>query len=170
MTKRAIASFEVVEVRSAPRRTRNLKVKKKEGSEIGLKKEAGGKSRKPNLPRSWDDKASRAIRLKLAGFPLQQVRRNENSKGQTIHPMFVEAMQSLGGANENTSLVFWEQVIKDFELRGGYAEDIPKPASAEHVNKELNAGLAQAHSPNPATRSAGRLTRYLEYAKPMNET
>jgi hypothetical protein len=101
MTKRAIASFEVVEVRSAQRRTRNLKVKKKEGSEIGLKKEAGCRSRKPNLPRSWDDKASRAIRLKLAGFPLQQVRGNKNSKGQTIHPVVVEAMQSLGNSNNN---------------------------------------------------------------------
>ena len=38
------------------------------------------------------------------------------------------------------------------------------------MNKELNAGLAQAHSANPATRSIGRLQRYLEYAKPPNET
>ena len=91
MTKRATASSDVPAV-AKPRRVRSLKV---------VKKEAGAtRARKPNLPRSWDEKASRAIRLKLAGFPLQQVRNNKNSKGQMIHPVVKEAMQKLGGARK----------------------------------------------------------------------
>ena len=90
MTKRATASSDVPAV-AKPRRVRSLKV---------VKKEAGGRARKPNLPRSWDEKASRAIRLKLAGFPLQQVRNNKNSKGQMIHPVVKDAMQKLGGARK----------------------------------------------------------------------
>ena len=98
MTKRATASYDVPAV-AKPRRVRSLKVKK-EASELARNREAGGRARRPNLPRSWDEKASRAIRLKLAGFPLQQVRNNKNSKGQMIHPVVKEAMQKLGGARK----------------------------------------------------------------------
>ena len=68
------------------------------------------------------------------------------------------------------SLAFWENIIKDFDLKGGYAEEIPKPEKAEVVHKDLVAGLKVAHVTNPAARTAAKLTRYLEYAKPPNET
>ena len=59
-------------------------------------------------------------------------------------------LTSLAAQKKNLSLAFWEGIIKDFDLVGGWAEDIPKPAQAESVRR------LSGYSPPSPSRRGGR--------------
>ena len=61
-------------------------------------------------------------------------------------------------------------MIAELKLGGSLADGLPHPSKQESVARELDQSLRLAHSPNPASRSAGRLIKYLRYVKTMTET
>ena len=148
------------------------------GSRLRVKKGPGKPGDKPGKPgstqplrvRSIHEKAARAVKLKLSCFPISQVRNNKNSKGEVIIDVVVQALQELSGSRRHLPLPFWNGVIKEFNLCGGFTSQLLQPQVEEAVAKDLNSALQVAHHKNPAQRSGTRLLRYLEHAKAPNMT
>ena len=120
--------------------------------------------------RTWEYAASRCIRLKLGAFPASQVANNKDKDGRNIEVKVIEALMKLRPLKKHLSVDFWATVIKDHQLRGGWASDLPPPTEEETVDKELNASLAQCHCSNPALKSPAKILRWMAYANLVNRT
>ena len=120
--------------------------------------------------RTWDYCAGRCIKLKLGHFPSSQVACNKDKDRRLIHPKVVDELMRLRPMRRDVSLEFWGNIIKEHNLHGGVASDLPLPAEEEVVNKELNSSLAACHCSNPAAKSSAKLLRWLAYAPAPNRT
>ena len=120
--------------------------------------------------RTWDDQAGRCIKFKLGCFPASQVRGIKNKDGKLIHEQVVKELQRLKPQRKHVALPFWQDIIKDHNLHGGFSSTLPSPDLDEVVSKLLNVCLAAAHNSNPAQTNAAKLLRYREFAPKPNHT
>ena len=77
--------------------------------------------------RTWDDQATRAVKLKLGCFPASQVRGNKNKDGKLIHQQVVHELQRLKPQRKHIALAFWQDLIKDHNLHGGFSSTLAAP-------------------------------------------
>ena len=145
---------------------------KKDGSKkiVGSWWELENKKIVPMRLRTWDDQATRAVKLKLSCFPASQVRGNKNKDGKLIYEMVVAELMRLKPQRKHIALAFWQEIIKDHNLHGGFSSTLAVPEADEIVSKELNMALQVAHNSNPAQTTSAKLLRYLEYAPKSNHT
>ena len=134
------------------------------------KSQPGGGRTFNNRVRSWDDMASRSIKLKLGAFPASQVEKNKDANGEYVHALVVRELQLLRPVRKHIPLSFWEKVIKRFSLHGGFASALDCPTEEQNVGKELKVALAAAHCSNPAQKSSAQLVRWLQYSSAPNHT
>ena len=125
-------------------------------------------------PRLWrrnsDETASRCVKLKLGMFSSSQVANNVDSSGDSVHACVKKELRRLKSSRKHISIQFWSNIVKSHHLCGTLADGLAEPAEEERISKELDQALRMAHLSNPATRSATRLCRFLEYSGPLNRT
>ena len=145
---------------------------KNDGSKkiVGSRWELENKKIVPMRLRTWDDQATRAVKLKLFCLPASQVRGNKNKDGKLIHEMVVAELMRLKPQRKHIALAFWQEIIKDHNLHGGFSSTLAVPEADEIVSKELNMALQVAHMSNPAQKTSAKLLRCLEFAPKPNHT
>ena len=98
-------------------------------------------------------------KTEVGRFSASQVANNKGKDGRNIEVKVIEALMKLRPLKKHLSVEFWATVIKDHQLRGSWASDLPPPTEEETVDKELDASLAQCHCSNPALKSPAKILK-----------
>ena len=166
MVKKRVASAIVAVPKSGARK---IKVKKDVAVKEVTKDAKKGELVQLRL-RVQEYAGARAVKLKLGHFPKSQVERNRDSSGRHILPKVIAELQRLKPLKGYIKQEYWHALIRDHNLSGGFASDLPQAQTEQVVDKDLNNFLSLCHEPNPAARSCSKLLRWLSYAKGVNQT
>ena len=153
---------------SSARTGRKLVVKKDKNKLVG--NVSNGSTTERCKIWTWENAATRAIKLKLGSYPNKKVDCNKDANGILILPKVIEELQRLRPQRKHVTVSFWNDIIAQHNLSGGWASDLPAPDAAQPVDKELNSALGACHMTNPAQKSAQKLMRWLTYSGPCNRT
>ena len=70
---------------------------------------------------TWENAATRAMKLKLGSFPIKKVDCNKDAKGILILPKVIEELQRLRPQRKHVTVSFWNDIIAQHNLSGGWA-------------------------------------------------
>ena len=170
MTRAVVsASRGASDKKSSAKTVKKLHVKKSSGG--GGASKAGDFGDKRQLRRrTSQETATRAVNLKLSSYARSQVECNTNKDAMNAEALVLAEVRRVRQEKTYIKGEFWTNLIADLKLGGSLSDGLPLPAQQEVVAKALDQSLRLAHSPNPASRSAGRLVKYLNFVETLNET
>lgn len=92
-----------------------------------------------------------------------------NSAGEKVFDYIKSHVLAAKQTNGRLSTQFWVQFWEDYSLTWDVASELPEPEenSQEVIDEELIDAMQQARSKNPAERTPGPLSHFLESCGPM---